>query len=59
MLRMKKMTNIRKYASGKALGSMSVVLTVSSIFMTTVWQIPTALATSLEEIKVSQKYLHL
>jgi hypothetical protein len=49
---MKRMTNIRKYTSGKALASMSVVLTVASIFMTIVWQIPTALATSLEEIKV-------
>ncbi|MGC2308918.1 MAG: hypothetical protein WA461_10975, partial [Nitrososphaeraceae archaeon] len=49
------MTNIRKYTSGKALASISVVLTVSSIFMTTVWQIPTALATSLEEIKVSRE----
>ena len=55
MLRMKRMTNIRKYASGKALASISVVLTVASIFMTTVWQIPTALATSLEEIKVSRE----
>jgi hypothetical protein len=55
MLRMKRMTNIRKYASGKASASISVVLTVASIFMTTVWQIPTALATSLEEIKVSRE----
>ncbi|MGC2483684.1 MAG: hypothetical protein WA398_07970 [Nitrososphaeraceae archaeon] len=49
------MTNIRKYTSGKTLGSMSVVLTVASIFMTMVWQIPTALATSLEEIRVSRE----
>jgi uncharacterized protein YndB with AHSA1/START domain len=50
---MKRMPNIRRYTSGRALASMSVVLTVASIFMTIVWQIPTALATSLEEIKVS------
>jgi uncharacterized protein YndB with AHSA1/START domain len=49
------MTNIRKCNSGKALASMPVVLTVASIFMTTVWQIPTALASSLEEIKVSRE----
>jgi hypothetical protein len=55
MLRMKRMTDKRKYPSGKALASMSVVLTVASIFMTIVWQIPTALATSLEEIKVSRE----
>ena len=55
---MKRMTNIRKYASGKVLASISVVLTVASIFMTTVWQIPMALATSLEEIRLAAKYLH-
>jgi uncharacterized protein YndB with AHSA1/START domain len=55
MLRIKRMTTLRKYASGKALASMSVILTVASIFMTTVWQIPTALSTSLEEIKVSRE----
>jgi uncharacterized protein YndB with AHSA1/START domain len=55
MLRMKRMTNIRKYASEKALASMSVVLIVASISMITVWQIPTALATSLEEIMVSRE----
>lgn len=51
----KRMTNIKKYASRKVLASMSVVLTVASISMTTVWQIPIALATSLEEIKVSRE----
>jgi uncharacterized protein YndB with AHSA1/START domain len=55
MLRMKKMTNIRKYASKKALASFSVVLISAFISMTTVWQIPTALATSLEEIKVTRE----
>lgn len=49
------MTATRKYASGKSLALMLAVLTVASIFMTTVWQIPTALATSLEEIKVSRE----
>jgi uncharacterized protein YndB with AHSA1/START domain len=55
MLRMKKMTNIRKYASKKALASFSVVLISAFISMTTVWQIPTALATSLEEIKLTRE----
>jgi uncharacterized protein YndB with AHSA1/START domain len=55
MLRMKRITNIRKYASEKALASISVLLIVVSISMTTVWQMPTALATSLEEIKVSRE----
>jgi uncharacterized protein YndB with AHSA1/START domain len=55
MLRMKRMTNIRKYASKKALASFSVVLISAFISMTTVWQIPTALATSLEEIKVTRE----
>jgi hypothetical protein len=55
MLRMKRMTNIRKYASEKALASFSVVLILAFISMTTVWQMPTALATSLEEIKVTRE----
>jgi len=55
MLRMKRMTDIRKHASEKALASISVILLVISISMTTVWQIPTALATSLEEIKVTRE----
>jgi uncharacterized protein YndB with AHSA1/START domain len=55
MHRIKRMTNIRKYASEKALASMSVVLISAFISMTTVWQIPTALATSLEEIKVTRE----
>lgn len=47
---MKRMTNIKKYSSRKALVSISVILMIVSVFMTPVWQIPTALATSLEEI---------
>jgi uncharacterized protein YndB with AHSA1/START domain len=54
MPRMKKMTNIKK-SSGKALASILVVLTIASVFMTTVWQAPIALATSIEEIKVSRE----
>lgn len=55
MLRMKRMTNIKKYSSGNTLTSIFVVLTIASVFMTTVWQTPIALATSLEEIKVSRE----
>jgi|SRR5918994_2889138 uncharacterized protein YndB with AHSA1/START domain len=55
MLRMNGMTNIRKQSSRKALAAISVVLTIASVVMTTVWQMPVALATSLEEINVSRE----
>lgn len=53
---MKRMMDIKKYPSKKTLGTISVVLMIASIGMTTaLWQIPTALAASLEEIKVSRE----
>ncbi|MGI8832020.1 MAG: SRPBCC family protein [Nitrososphaeraceae archaeon] len=49
------MTNIKNLANRKILTTMSVVMLISSLVMTTVWQIPQATATSLEEIKVSRE----
>lgn len=48
-------TNVKKHVSRKALTTMSVVMLISSVVMTTVWQIPQAIATSPEEIKVSRE----
>ncbi len=47
--------NIKKIVSSKALTTMLVTIAIASVVMTTVWQIPQATATSLEEIKVSRK----
>jgi uncharacterized protein YndB with AHSA1/START domain len=47
--------NIKKLVSKKALTTMSVAIAIASVVMTTVWQIPHAIATSLEEIKVSRE----
>jgi hypothetical protein len=52
---MKKIINIKKQSSRKALAVISVVLAIVSVVMTMVWQMPVALATSLEEIKVSRE----
>jgi len=52
---MERMTNIKNLANRKILTTMSVVMLISSLVMTTVWQIPQATATSLEEIKVSRE----
>ena len=52
---MKRTIDIKKYPSRKALAIISVVLIMASVGITTVWQIPTALATSLEEIKASRE----
>lgn len=49
------MTNVKNLANRKILTTMSVVMLISSVVMTTVWQIPHATATSLEEIKVSRE----
>ncbi|MGH9927309.1 MAG: SRPBCC family protein [Nitrososphaeraceae archaeon] len=46
---------MKKHSSRKTLAAISVVLTIASVVMTTVWQTPMALATSLEEIKVSRE----
>jgi uncharacterized protein YndB with AHSA1/START domain len=47
--------NIKKIVSSKALTTMLVTIGIASVVMTTVWQIPQATATSLEEIKVSRE----
>jgi uncharacterized protein YndB with AHSA1/START domain len=56
---MKRMTNVKKYTSRKkTLTAMTVVVAVaiaSSIVTTSVWQIPRATASSLEEIKASRE----
>jgi hypothetical protein len=56
---MTRTTNIKKIVSGKTLTAISVAIAIASVVMTTAWQIPQAIATSLEEIKVSREYLHL
>jgi uncharacterized protein YndB with AHSA1/START domain len=52
---MKRMIDIKKYPSRKILATVSVVLMIASVGITTVWQIPTALAIPLEEIKASRE----
>ena len=47
--------NIKKIVSSKALTTMLMTIAIASVVMTTVWQIPQATATSLEEIKVSRE----
>lgn len=47
--------NIKKIVSSKALITMLVTIAIASVVMTTVWQIPQAIAASLEEIKVSRE----
>jgi uncharacterized protein YndB with AHSA1/START domain len=48
--------NIKKIVSRKALTAISVAIAIASVVvMTTAWQIPQAIATSLEEIKVSRE----
>lgn len=46
---------MKKQPNRKALAAVSVVLVIVSVVITTSWHIPTALATSLEEIKVSRE----
>lgn len=52
---MKTTTNLKKLVSRKALTTMSVAIVIASFVMTTVWQIPQAIATSLEEIKETRE----
>jgi uncharacterized protein YndB with AHSA1/START domain len=54
---MKRMTNVKKYTSSKTpLAVITVVaLAIASVVMTSVWQIPQATASSLEEIKASRE----
>jgi uncharacterized protein YndB with AHSA1/START domain len=52
---MTRTTNSKKRVSRKALTAMSAVIVIASVVMTTAWQIPHAMATSLEQIKVTRK----
>jgi uncharacterized protein YndB with AHSA1/START domain len=53
---MKRTTNMRSYISRKTPAVITVVaLAIASFVMTSVWQIPHATASSLEEIKVSRE----
>ena len=54
---MKRMTNVKKYTISKTpLAIITVVaLAIASVAMTSVWQIPPATASSLEEIKASRE----
>lgn len=52
---MKTMIDKKKYPSRKILATVSVVLMLAYVGMTTVFQIPTALATPMEEIKASRE----
>jgi carbon monoxide dehydrogenase subunit G len=56
---MKRMTNMKKYTSRKktstAITAVVAIAIASSVFMTSVWQIPQATASSLEEIKASRE----
>jgi uncharacterized protein YndB with AHSA1/START domain len=53
---MKRMTNIKRYTSRKTPTAITVVaVAIASVVMTSVWQIPQATASSLEEIKASRE----
>ncbi|HEU4447713.1 MAG TPA: SRPBCC family protein [Nitrososphaeraceae archaeon] len=53
---MKRMTNVKKYTSRKIPTTITVVtIAIALVVMTSVWQIPQATASSLEEIKASRE----
>ena len=53
---MKRMRDVEKYTSRKILTTITVVtIAIASVVMTSVWQIPQATASSLEEIKASRE----
>src|SRR5215213_1108425 len=56
---MKRMTNMKKYTSRKkkstAITIVAAIAIASSVAMTSVWQIPQATASSLEEIRASHE----
>jgi uncharacterized protein YndB with AHSA1/START domain len=53
---MKRMTNVKKYASRETSTAITVAaIAIASVVMTSVWQIPQATASSLEEIKASRE----
>jgi hypothetical protein len=54
---MKRMRNVEKHTSRKTPTTITAVVTIAiaSVVMTSVWQIPQATASSLEEIKASRE----
>ena len=53
---MKRMTNVKKYTSRKIPTTITVgTIVIALVVMTSVWQIPQATASSLEEIKASSE----
>ena len=53
---MKKMKKMKKHPSKKTLTTMTIAaVAIASVVMTSVWQIPQATASSLEEIKASRE----
>lgn len=53
---MKRITNVKKYTSRKIPTTITVVtIAIASVVMTSVWQIPQATASSVEEIKASRE----
>jgi uncharacterized protein YndB with AHSA1/START domain len=53
---MKRTTNVKKYTSRKTPTAITVVaVAIASVVMTSVWQIPQATASSLEEIRASRE----
>src|SRR5215211_4509830 len=55
---MKRMINMKKYTNRKtstAITAVAAIAIASSVVMTSVWQIPQATASSLEEIKASRE----
>ena len=53
---MKRITNVKKYTSRKIPTTITVVtIAIASVVMTSLWQIPQATASSLEEIKASRE----
>jgi ribosome-associated toxin RatA of RatAB toxin-antitoxin module len=52
---MSRTTNIKKHTIRRTLTTLLAMVTIASIVITTIWQVPGATATSLEEIKVSRE----
>ena len=52
---MSRTINIKKHTIRKTLTTLLAMITIASIVITTIWQVPGATAASLEEIKVSRE----
>ena len=52
---MSRTPNIKKHTIGKILTTLLATIPIASIVITTIWQVPGARATSLEEIKVTRE----